>query len=122
MNIFRIICGVASVLLIAANTPVLAQVGSGAATNPASTSSSIAPSPGVTRAANRELCRAVRKQLVKERRLDLQNVATICHDGVVTLAGTVPFQREIDLAEKVVGQVDGVVSVKNALVVRSIGD
>ncbi|KML59149.1 hypothetical protein VL15_11070 [Burkholderia cepacia] len=122
MTIFRLIGGAASVLLIAANTLALAQVGSGVAANPVSASSQIAPSPNATRAANRELCRAVRKRLVKERSLDSQNITTICHDGVVTLAGTVPYQREIDLAAKTAEQVDGVVSVKNALVLRSFGD
>lgn len=90
------------------------------ASAPARTSTALTSKTG--RAENRRLCKSVRQALVKTRKIDTQNIATICHSGVVTLAGTAPEQRQIDIAVSAAEAASGVTSVKNALTVRGLGD
>ncbi|WP_396333170.1 BON domain-containing protein [Burkholderia anthina] len=80
------------------------------------------PGRKAVRAENRRLCRDIRKALVKSRKLDTQNIAVICRSGVVTLAGTVPEQGQVDIAAAVAMSVAGVQSVTNALTVRGIAE
>ncbi|MCA8348480.1 BON domain-containing protein [Burkholderia cepacia] len=80
------------------------------------------PGTKAIRAENKRLCKEIRKALVKSRKLDTQNIAVICRSGVVTLAGTVPEQGQVDIAVAVANSIAGVQSVINALTIRGVAE
>ncbi|REG49083.1 BON domain-containing protein [Paraburkholderia sp. BL6669N2] len=73
------------------------------------------PERKAERAANRALSKKVRAALTSTRGLDVSNVTVLARKGAVTLAGTVPDDQQIALAENAAQGVEGVASVKNNL-------
>jgi osmotically-inducible protein OsmY len=81
----------------------------------ASKSGFASPERKAERAANRALAKKVRVALTHTQGLDVSNLSVLARKGAVTLAGTVPDDQQIVLAEAVAQGVDGVSSVKNNL-------
>ena len=73
------------------------------------------------RAANRLLEKSVRRTLAKTRGLDTQEGVVVARNGAVTLGGAVPDAAQIALAASAAQAVHGVVSVRNALVIKKEG-
>lgn len=92
------------------------------ASEPSAAETSHTMSAKEIRKANRLLCQKVRHALLEIRGLDSQDISTICRSGVVTLAGTVPEAPQADVAASATRGVDGVESVKNALIARPPGN
>jgi osmotically-inducible protein OsmY len=86
-----------------------------------SSDAAAAPTAKSTKATNKALAKEVRKALTKTKGLVSSNINIRAHDGVVTLAGTVPDNSQIDKATEAAKGVAGVTSVKNAITVHSIG-
>jgi hyperosmotically inducible periplasmic protein len=68
--------------------------------------------------ANRALQRSVRRALSRARGLNSTDIHVGARDGVITLQGSVPEARQIELATVVTRGVEGVLSVNNRLTVR----
>jgi hyperosmotically inducible periplasmic protein len=100
---------------------VIAMVSGGAfAQGPAAASKSAASTPSAapaTRAANRQLARNVRRALTKAGDIQMETVTVRAKNGVVTLSGSVPEDGQIGRAGDLAKQVQGVVSVRNRLIV-----
>jgi hyperosmotically inducible protein len=114
----------ASALIVVTSIGGWSEAGAQASAAP-STESAMAPSGGMTakdaRKANRALSRKVRGALVKTSGISASNINVLVKNGAVTLAGSVPDQTQIDKAGEVAKGVPGVMSVKNALVVKEPG-
>ncbi|WP_175691645.1 BON domain-containing protein [Burkholderia anthina] len=67
------------------------------------------------RAANRKLVRAVSQALARAKGLDSTRLLVRAKGGDVTLLGSVPDTRQIQIAIDVAQQVDGVRSVQNEI-------
>ncbi|MBN6738820.1 BON domain-containing protein [Burkholderia multivorans] len=102
-----------AVIALAACASALGQPGGGATAGvpPASA----AMSAKANRAADRQLAKAVRQALSRTKGLSTVNVSTTVKRGVVTLRGSVPDSRQVDLAGRVASGVAGVRSVNNEL-------
>ncbi len=75
-----------------------------------------------TRAANRTLAKSVRQALNHTKGLVSSDINVNAKSGAVTLAGTVPDQAQIALAEATTKNVSDVVSVKNNLTLGIVGN
>jgi hyperosmotically inducible periplasmic protein len=73
------------------------------------------------KAANRALRKVVIRQHSRTRGLNVDAVNVVAVDGVVTLVGTVPEARQIDLATDVAKDVAGVREVRNSLTLQTNG-
>ncbi|WP_338019255.1 BON domain-containing protein [Paraburkholderia tagetis] len=73
------------------------------------------------KAANRALRKVVMRQLSRTRGLDVDGINVTAVDGVVTLLGTAPDTRQIDLAADVARDVAGVRAVHNNLTLQTNG-
>jgi osmotically-inducible protein OsmY len=74
------------------------------------------------RAANRALAKSVRQALNHTKGLVSSSINVNAKSGAVTLAGTVPDQAQIALAETTAKAVSGVTSVKNNLTLDIVGN
>ncbi|WP_408501880.1 BON domain-containing protein [Paraburkholderia sediminicola] len=63
----------------------------------------------------------VTRQLSRTRGLNVDGINVVAEDGVVTLVGTVPETRQIDLAADVARDVSGVREVCNRLTLQTNG-
>jgi hyperosmotically inducible periplasmic protein len=115
----RLIACVTAAWIVSLVTTAQAQPATSAS---APAAEAVASSPKAIRAANRQLCKAVRLALTRTRGLDSQNIATVCHTGVVSLAGTVPDASQIDVAVTAAKGVKDVVTVNNTLAILHIGE
>ncbi|SDR52158.1 BON domain-containing protein [Paraburkholderia fungorum] len=88
---------------------------------PAAPAQSTSNSARVAKDANRQLARDVRRALKDARNqgLRFRNITVRANNGVVSLSGSVPEVRQIDLAINAARNVPGVQSVNNRLAVRS---
>lgn len=75
-----------------------------------------------THAQNRKLSKAVRQALDKTKGLVSANIAIVVKAGTVALVGSVPDQKQIDLAGAVAQKVPNVKSVDNRLEVDEEGN
>lgn len=73
------------------------------------------------RKADRMLEKAARNALAKAKSVDVTRINVRARSGVVTLLGSVPRQGQSETAAEVAQGVSGVMSVKNALTVKGIG-
>jgi hyperosmotically inducible periplasmic protein len=73
------------------------------------------------KAANRALGKVVIRQLSRTRGLNVDGINVVAVDGVVTLVGTVPDARQIDLATDVAKDVAGVREVHNGVTLQTNG-
>ncbi|MFM0012063.1 BON domain-containing protein [Paraburkholderia sediminicola] len=73
------------------------------------------------KAANRALRTVVIRQLSRTRGLNVDGINVVAEDGAVTLAGTVPETRQIDLATDVTRDVSSVREVRNRLTLQTNG-
>jgi hyperosmotically inducible periplasmic protein len=85
-------------------------------------SSAATPTKKQIRTQNRALERTVRKTLSKVKGLTSSDVTILVKGGVITLAGSVPDESEIELAGNAAKSVTGVTSVQNRLSVREPGN
>ncbi|WP_244832000.1 BON domain-containing protein [Caballeronia sp. TF1N1] len=108
------LCGMA---LLSASMTGFAQ---NASDSGAMVASSAAPASN-NKAANRKLAKDVRRALSRTKDVSVANINVRALNGVVTLAGTVPDESQIDKATKSAQGVAGVTSVKNALTIRPVG-
>lgn len=70
------------------------------------------------RAADRSLQKSVRRALAMTRGLSVINITVRARNGEVLLEGSVPEQSEIELATRVAQGVQGVSSVRSALIIH----
>lgn len=82
---------------------------------------STVPSAKAIRAENRKLSKAVLRVLSRTRGLNAEGIVVMAKGRVVTLAGTVPDARQIDLATSVAKGVNGASEVNNSLTVQANG-
>jgi hyperosmotically inducible periplasmic protein len=108
------LCG--SALLSASNTGFAQN----ASDSGAMAASSARPASN-NKAANRKLAKDVRRALSRARDISVANINVRAVNGVVTLAGTVPDESQIDKVTKIAQGVAGVTAVKNALTIRPVG-
>jgi hyperosmotically inducible protein len=73
------------------------------------------------KAANLALRKVVIRQLSRTRGLNVDGINVVAEDGIVTLVGTVPDTRQIDLAADVTRDVAGVLEVRNSLTLQTNG-
>lgn len=71
------------------------------------------------KAADRALRKTVIRVLSRTRGLDVDGINVVSSDGIVTLIGTVPDTRQIDLATDVARDVAGVREVRNSLTLQA---
>lgn len=113
MKSLRFLTSLASVVTMAIASSVFAQPSD-------ATSSSTVPqantSTAATRAADKQLAKAVRSILVKTRGLDASGIQVRARGGSVVLKGSVSNAAQIDKAGDVAKTVPGVVSVTNKLI------
>jgi hyperosmotically inducible protein len=113
MKVFQAIKVIGGALVVMASLNAYAQ-SSDATVTPATTA---APSAKATRASNRALQRRVLKALARTKGLTTERISVRARGGVVTLEGQVTDQAQSDLAAQAAQGVEGVTSVKNALVI-----
>jgi hyperosmotically inducible periplasmic protein len=121
MKITKAVAASFSMLAIATSINAYSQTAASASNSEVPMASSSAATNKATKAANRKLGKVVRRALSKSKDINASNISVRANGGVVTLAGTVPEQAQIDKAGTVAQQVTGVTSVKNALTIRSVG-
>jgi hyperosmotically inducible periplasmic protein len=71
--------------------------------------------------ANFRLEIAVQKAFDKEKKFDSSDVRVVARNGVVSLEGTMPTDKEIQRATEVASAVPGVKSVTNSLTIKEVG-
>ncbi|MFM0477019.1 BON domain-containing protein [Paraburkholderia strydomiana] len=79
------------------------------------------PARKAERASDRALAKKVRVALTKTKGLDISNVTVLARKGDVTLDGTVPDDRQVQLAQNGAEGVEGVSSLKNNLITGFAG-
>jgi osmotically-inducible protein OsmY len=77
--------------------------------------------PKAVKAANRALRTTVMRKLSRTRGLNADGINVVASSGIVTLMGTVPDSRQIDLATDATRDVGGVREVKNSLTLQANG-
>jgi hyperosmotically inducible protein len=110
-----------AVAFMAASALFLSLNPASAADQPNNVSTTTPASHASTRAANRQLAKAVQTALYKQKGLVSEDLHVIARSGKISLVGEVPDQMQIDLAGKVAEGVTGVSSVKNNLTVEDVG-
>lgn len=73
------------------------------------------------RKADHILEKTVRKALANDKSVDVTRINVHARSGAITLLGSVPQQGQSDTAALVAQGVSGVISVKNALSVKDVG-
>lgn len=111
MKSLRFFRTLGSVITIAIACNVYAQ-----GDNPTETTSTTASSKASNQA-NRALARKVRGALARTQGLNVSSISVRARGGAVVLTGSVPSQRQIDLAGEAARGVEGVTSVSNKLTV-----
>ena len=111
MKSLRFFRTLGSVITIAIACNVYAQ-----GDNPTETTSTTA-SGKASNQANRALARKVRGALARTQGLNVSSISVRARGGAVVLTGSVPSQRQIDLAGEAARGVEGVTSVSNKLTV-----
>jgi hyperosmotically inducible periplasmic protein len=88
----------------------------------ATSAQTAAPSAGKSmRVQNRQTSRAVRKALTATKGLESDKIVVLAKGGAVTLAGSVPAEAQIQLAESAAKRVPQARSVSNELTVKEPG-
>ena len=77
------------------------------------------PNAKAVKAADRALRKTVIRVLSRTRGLDVDGINVVSSSGIVTLIGTVPDTRQIDLATDVARDVAGVREVHNSLTLQA---
>ena len=97
-------------------TPVFSQ-----SSNDANSTQGAATTKKAVRVEDRQTARAVRKAMTAVKGLQSDKIVVIAKGNSVTLAGTVPEESQIDLAEKAAKSVPKAQTVANDLTVKEPG-
>ncbi|WP_193101250.1 BON domain-containing protein [Burkholderia sp. Z1] len=106
---------VASMMVMIALSAAAQESQGGAASTPASASTSGSELRKVTKAADRRLRKQVAGALARTKRLDSSRLLIFARSGVVTLSGEVADAEQAALAASVAQRVPGVSEVRNRL-------
>jgi hyperosmotically inducible protein len=113
MKMTKLVRAASGVLVMLASLSAFAQA--------SGTDAMAAPSAHASKAENRQLGKAVKRALTKNKEIDASNIYVRARDGVVRLTGFVPENAQIQIASDAAQSVSGVTSVDNKLSVRQPG-